>query len=1371
MTIYYEEDLPIKAAFQGHYEVLSRIGSGGFGTVYKARQLATGQLVAVKVLRLAGRGGTAAARRIARFQREMRLCARLHHTNIVGLIDSGQMDDGQMYLVFEFVPGRNLREVLDEEGALDPREARHLLLQVLDALACAHAQGIIHRDLKPSNIMVLPTGARRNALVLDFGIGAAVEGLGGERDESLTGDDEMVGTPAYAAPEQLRGMTATPRADLFSWGLVFSECVAGRPVFPGHRVAEVIAQQLSPEPVRLPAALRSHPVGRLLSRVLVKDVEAREVTAEGLLRELEACDMSDLPRRLSAGAEPDARAAARREPAPERDGGASAREVSRDRPLSGLDAAGERRLLTAVCCFLQARSPGSTGAGVEDRDELLHLAQEICVEVAGRFQGTVAGVLGEQVLLHFGYPLAGEDDAGRAARCALEIAARIRERSARAEAESRLALEVRIGVHTGLVTTPELGGAGARSVVGTTASVAAHLSAQAPPGAVVISGDTYPLLRARFATRALGAWKLGLCDLPVEVHRVEAERPAASSSELDLAAPMAGRSHELALLKQRWSLAREGFGQSALVTGEAGIGKSRLALELHRALQAEAHSWVECRCAPEHQNSALRPVCEALEQMLDLGGGEAADEKAGKLRALLADHGFDVGATMPLFAALLSLPPAGGSAPRDVSPQRRKELTLDAIVSLWIEVAERKPTLLLVEDLQWADPTTLELIPLLLHGASSARLCVLLTARPEFAPPWPLSDTLKIQLGHLESREVRDMIAGITRGKQLPGEVIERVLDQTDGVPLFVEELTRAVMESGALVDRGDRYTLASGPSDLSIPTTLRGSLTARLDRLGRAKKTAQIAAALGREFSAEVLAAVNPRAAPEVEEDLRRLVAADLVLLRRRARQSTYVFKHALVRDAAYESMARSARRELHARIARTLEERFPRIAAEQPGLLALHFAAAEQKREALRYARAAAQGVLLRSLNAEAIAYARQAISWLDTLEDPRERAEVELDLNGMLVPALMATRGGGCDEIEATVQRSQQLISSVGDASHVLATMWGLLGYHTERGHAEQALALAERYLALSERLRDVQHTIAAHVALGTQLFIGGRFAEAQAAVERAISLYDPERHRQTALVFGQDLGVQARMKLGLILWCRGFLEQAMSQVESALALAEELRHTNSIGYALLYKAILHHCWKDRDAVRSTARKAVALAEENRSPLLLAASGILLAWADRDVEGGERHLANMAEGTGWATAYWTSTIAESEAALGRVDEALARLDYCLRAANENRERYYCAELHQFKGDCFFRRGDEPAAERSFREALALSARLGVPVVTLRASLRLAELLRLQGRDDDARDVLGAAPSGLPERFRRSELAAAQALCAEAASRRTAA
>ncbi|WP_437964203.1 TOMM system kinase/cyclase fusion protein [Sorangium sp. So ce260] len=1379
------------AVFQERYQIVSALRESGFADVYKGRQLATGQMVAIKVMR-PSRGGKPAdvARRCARFHQETRFCAQLHHPNIVRLIDAGQTDEGTLYTIFEFVPGKNLAEVLAEETALEPREARHLMLQILDALGCAHGQNVVHRDLKPSNIMIVSTGARRNALVLDFGIGALISGAMEGVDAKLTPSNEILCTPAYAAPEQLLGQPVSVRSDLYAWGLVFLECLTGRPSIAGRSLQEVLFRQASSEPIPIPAALLGHPLGTLLRRTTLKNVSERAVTASGLLRELEGCDVEGLSREdfvtpsRELDADPDqdapdgggwAYSASETAPLdrPPRDGRArSSGRAAADTlpspptprledtpsPLEGEHAGGasagcrdgERRPLTVICCAFATSGPGLKNTDVEEIDDLLGEQQDVCAEIARRHRGRFAGALGDQILLHFGYPSAQEDDARRAARAALEIVEDVRARGARLLATRGLALEVRIGLHTGLVVAGQF--QRYTQHLGTTPQLAARLSALAAPGTIVVSGDAFRLLRSRFTFEPMTSSELSHADRPVAIYRMgqEIARPP---QDQDTAGrdtePLIGRSQELDLLLQRWSQVRQGIGQSILVTGGPGIGKSRLTWELARRLHGDRHSCLECRCTPDRRNSALHPLIELLDRLIDPGRDDAPGRRLARLEALLSRRGFDLGETVPLFAALLSIPlDARYSAPQD-PPPRQKERTLNALVTMLFDMAEERPVLFMAEDLQWADPTSLEWLGMLIADVPSARLMVVLTARPEFSPPWSTSGMLQIQLGRLDRSHVEHMVARLAGGRSLPEALLAQVVDRTDGVPLFVEELTRMVLESGALVDEGDHYTLSEPISALAIPTTLRGLLMARLDRLGRAKETARVAAVLGREFSLEVLNAVSTLDGELVQEDLDRLMAADLIHRKRRLNNPTYLFKHVLIRDAAYESLSKRSRRKLHACVARTLEDRFPEIVAARPDLLAHHHAAAEQKQQAIAYAETAAERALKRPANAddnEAVAHVTQALGWLSAIPDDRERALTELRLNSLLIVALLERRGYMPQELSAAVQRCEALSDMFGDSPLTAPTLWAMFWYHHMRSHRREARALAERLHGMAGRSQDTRQLVSSMVLLGNCLFLEGRLAEARPHLARGIELYDPADREQVSL-YGIDPRANGQYTLALLLYLMGCPAQAVAEGEAAVVWARELDHPNTLGMALLHLAGVYHYGRDREKVAAVTDALIQLTERH-CLWFKELCWAMHSWAQRDLEKLRRDVEAIRHtGQKMALPYWLSLVAELEAERGQHEAAVERLAGCLLQAAELGDVYYVPELYRLKALSLRACGahGEQESERCLHQSIAIAREQGSRMIELRSTVALCRILVRQGRRDEARPLLGET-SGWP-------------------------
>ncbi|CAN95336.1 Protein kinase [Sorangium cellulosum So ce56] len=1372
------------AVFQERYEIISALRESGFADVYKGRQLATGQPVAIKVMHpIRGSKSADVARRCARFHQEARFCAQLHHPNIVRLIDAGQTDDGTLYTIFEFVPGQNLAEVLAEEIALDPREARYLMLQVLDALGCAHGQNVVHRDLKPSNIMIVSTGARRNALVLDFGIGAVIAGAMEGVDPKLTPSNEILCTPAYAAPEQLLGQPVSVRSDLYAWGLVFLECLTGRPSITGRSLQEVLFRQASPEPIPIPPALLGHPLGALLRRATLKDMAARVVTASSLLRELEACDVDALSREdlveparaprsppaPSRGAEdaspwrgvasetapldapsrefrapPSGHAAAETMPSP-----ATPRRVDAPAPTEPEAPAlerpdGERRPLTVVCCTFTASGPGLKTTDVEEIDDLLDEQQDACAEIARRHRGRFAGALGDQVLLHFGYPSAQEDDARRAARAALEVVADVAARSAQLTAARGVALEVRIGLHTGLVVAGQIHRY--TQHLGTTPQIAARLSAAAAPGTVVVSGETFRLLRSRFALEPMAPPDLSSVARPLAIYRMGQEIPPPAQDQ-DIAGrdtePLIGRSQELDLLLQRWGQVRQGIGQSILVTGGPGIGKSRLTGELVRRLHGERHSCLECRCVPDQRSSALYPLIELLERLIETGRDDAPGRRLARLEALLSRRGFDLPEMVPLLAALLSIPLDGRySAPLD-PPPRQKERTLNALATMLFDMAEEQPVLFVVEDLQWADPTTLEWLGVMIADVPSARLMAVFTARPEFSPPWSMSGMLQIQLSRLDRSDVEHLVARLAGGRALPGPVLSQVVDRTDGVPLYVEELTRMVLESGALVEEGDHYRLAEPLSALAIPTTLRGLLVARLDRLGRAKETARIAAALGREFCQDVLCAVSALDGEQVQEDLERLMAADLIHRKRRLNNPTYQFKHVLIRDAAYESLSKRSRRKVHAIIARTLEARFPEIVAARPNLLAHHHAAAEQLERAIAYAEIAAERALKRPANAddtEAIVHVTQALGWLPAIADARERALSELRLNSLLILALVRRRGYMPRELEAAVHRCEELSDELGESSMTPPTLWAMFWYHHMRSHRREARAIAERWLDLARRSQDTAQLVSSMVLLGQCSFFEGKLAEARQQLDGGIALYDPRAHREHAFFSGVDVKVWAQYTLAVVLYLMGCPAQALAHGQAAVAWARELDHLNSLGMALLHLAGVYHYAREREQVSAMIDSLLRLTEHHQL-WVTAHCWALRCWTQRDLEQLRQHIETIRDGGQQSgLPYWLSLVAELEAERGQHEAAVEQLAGCLLLAEESGDVYYVAELYRMKGLSLHAlgAGAEQESERCLRRSIAVAREQGARTFELRSTVALCQMLVQQARRDEARPLL---------------------------------
>jgi class 3 adenylate cyclase len=716
----------------------------------------------------------------------------------------------------------------------------------------------------------------------------------------------------------------------------------------------------------------------------------------------------------------------------------------------------ERRQLTVLFCDLVDSTVLASQLDPEEWREVVRAYQDTCAKVIGRFEGHIAQYLGDGLLVYFGYPQAHEDDAQRAVRAGLGMVEAVGQLNSRLERAREVHLSVRLGIHTGLVVVGEMGG-GTRQeqlALGETPHIAARLQGVAAPNTMVISAITYQLLRGFFACQSLSTPSLKGIAQPLEVYQVLYESTArgrleaAGSTGLT---PLVGREQEVGLLLERWTQVKDGLGQVVLLSGEAGIGKSRLVQVLTEQVAAEPQAWLTpCQCSPYYQNSALYPMIDLLERVvLQLARDESPQQKLLKLEGFLVQYGFLLPEAVPLFASLLSLPLSSSYAPLNISPEQQKQRTLQAILTLLLRRAAQQPVLLVMEDLHWVDPTTLELLSLLVDQGPTARLLALLTYRPDFRLPWTgRSHLTQVTLSRLPKRQAAEMADRVARGKTLPPEVVEQVVAKTDGVPLFVEELTKMVLESGMLQEGEERYELTGPLPPLAIPTTLHDSLMARLDRLAAVKALAQLGATLGREFSYELLQAVSPWDEGTLHRGLQQLVAAEFLYQQGLPPQATYRFKHALIQDAAYQSLLKSTRQQYHQHIAQVVEARFPTICETQPEWLAHHDTQAGLHEPAIGYWQLAGQQASDRSANQEAISHFTTGIELLQTLPETPQRTQHALSLHTALGAALQRTKGLAAPEVEQVYTQARALCQQVGETPELVPVLLGLWRFYNLR-----------------------------------------------------------------------------------------------------------------------------------------------------------------------------------------------------------------------------------------------------------------------------------------------------------------------------------
>jgi tetratricopeptide (TPR) repeat protein len=834
--------------------------------------------------------------------------------------------------------------------------------------------------------------------------------------------------------------------------------------------------------------------------------------------------------------------------------------------------------------------------------------QDTRAKVIARFKGHIVQYLGDGLLVYFGYPRAHEDDAQRAVRAGLGIVEAMGQLNTRLAQERGVSLAVRLGIHTGLVVVGDVGG-GARQeqlALGETPNLAARLQGIATPNTLVISAVTFQLLGGFFACQSLGTPLLKGFAQPIEVYQVRYESTARSRLEAagsTSLTPLVGREPEVALLRERWAQVKDGLGQVVLLSGEAGIGKSRLVQVLTAQAATEPRAWLTpCQCSPYYQNTALYPMIELLERVaLRFEREESSHQKLNKLEGFLVQYGLPLAEAVPLFAALLSLPPSTDYAPLAMSPEQQKQKTLHALLTILLKIAAQQPVLFVMEDLHWVDPSTLEFLTLLVDQGPTARILALFTCRPDSSPPWSgRSHLTQVTLTRLPRRQAAELTGRVAHGKALPPEVIEQVVAKTDGVPLFVEELTKMVLESGLLQERDERYALTGPLPPLAIPAPLHDSLMARLDRLAAVKALAQLGATLGREFSYALLQAVSPWDEGIVHRGLHQLVAAEFLYQRGVPPQATYTFKHALIQDVAYQSLLRSTRQQHHQRIAQALEAQFPETVETQPELVAQHYTTAGCHEQAILYWQRAGQHASDRSAHVEAISHVTAGLELLKTLPETPEHTQQALTLYITLGAALQMAKGLAAPEVEHAYTQARALCQQVGETPDLVPVLFGLWRFYLTRSQLHTARELGETLLRLAQHTDDPALAVIAYQALGFTWHCLGALPAARTHLEAGIALYTPDQSRTPMFRMGHDPGVACRIYAARALWLLGYPEQALAHLHEALALAHELSHPFSLAFAWCLAAFVSQFHRDVQAVYEQAEAAVALSTEQGFPL---------------------------------------------------------------------------------------------------------------------------------------------------------------------------
>jgi class 3 adenylate cyclase/tetratricopeptide (TPR) repeat protein len=1041
------------------------------------------------------------------------------------------------------------------------------------------------------------------------------------------------------------------------------------------------------------------------------------------------------------------------------------------------EKAAERRQLTVMFCDLIDSTALSAGLDPEDMREIIGGYHRCCTEQITQAGGFVAKYMGDGVLAYFGYPQAHEDDAERAVHSGLALV----DAMSRLKTAYDAVLQVRIGIATGLVVVGDLIGEGAaqeQAVVGDAPNLAARLQGIAEPNTVVIADSTRRLLGNLFELKDLGVKNLKGVTVPahawaaVQASSVESRFDARSNNALT---PLVGRDEELDLLSRRWSQAKNGEGQVVLLSGEPGIGKSRILNALRQRLDVQGVQALRFQCSPYYVNSAFWPVIDNFERALRFTRDETEDAKLDKLEALIVTHYRLPLADVRFVGSMLSIPCEQRYGALPMTPQKHKDETLRTLVDITEAAARRQPSVLLFEDAHWVDPTTLEMLDLLIDRVKTIPLLVVLTHRQEFQSRWSQQGHVgALNLSKLTRSQSATMISTLAGGKPLPAALLEQILTRTDGVPLFVEELTKSILESGELRNAGDHYEYRGSASAVTIPATLRDSLMARLDRFMPVKEIAQIGAAIGREFSYELIAAVAPLPLAQLDDSLMQLSQSGLAFSRGTPPDVVYTFKHALVQDAAYDSLLKSRRQALHGKIARVIEQRFPNIKTTEPEVLAHHLTTAGLSEAAIPLWKIAGELALKRMALTEAIAHLNRGLELVSTVPRSSERDASELALRTLLGRAWLALKGWATPEVTTSLQPALALAKSLGRHDALTPILSGLTTNVLTQGRVAESLSRVEEMLDLAKAIGDADLLIAGHAIACACYCWSGDLTKALEHADEVLDLYDDKKHRHLADIRNMDPKTSAGIYSSTATWILGYPDRASRLSDEKDAHARRRGHPFDLGIALTMGAHDFDRRFTHETLRKRAEECDRLGRENSLPVLWAflapiSYGRALILEGNPAEGIAALKAGIAfwEASGGKarSPTWNAYLAEGMALTGDLDNALDLLDEQIVQIERPgwEERLHYAEILRLKGWMLSLKCDFDGAERNFLASLDWARRQQAKSWELRTSTSLARLWQSQGKSQAAYELLAPVYGWFTEGLDTADLKDAKALLEE--------
>ncbi|MGF1737878.1 TOMM system kinase/cyclase fusion protein [Photobacterium satsumensis] len=1339
MGMDFQSQNSVEATFSSpDYELIEKIGEGGFGHVYKALQHSTQKLVAIKFLILSPDFDQEKKRRyIERFHRESDLIRRLNHPNIVHLIDKGQQSDLLIYAVYEYIDGYTLKEHLDTHGALNAVDTAEIMACVLDALSHAHEKGVIHRDIKPANIMLYQVGAKTHVKVLDFGIGTLKNEVRQLDYKSITLTQETLGTPTYSSPEQLRGEPPVAQTDIYVWGLVFLECLTGVPTITGRSLAAIFHQQLSPTNVPL-GILAGHNSAPFFRRVLNKKSYERPANTAELYHEFEKINFVNLTGTPSPKAVhhpavgvSDITQVNQHDETLVNDGNFSYSRLTERKQISVLSV-----ILTTACLQSEEQTVQLVEQDVIDTFHSDQMQQ--CIDLAVRYGATHVGSLGDTLLFYFGYPKVSDNDSRLCSRAALEIVSNFNRKNALLKKSHGIVSHIQMGMQAGLMQSlagniPE----------GKAAHDAMSLCRQAKPGQIVCSESVKLILESYLNFERL----INPEPVNASASYVE-ERPYLLRSERLSEAfgflrstqknrAFVGRELEIKALvellagKSSDDTALQRTNRIAHIQGEAGIGKSRLVFELRERIGDWRH--FVAQCLPEHQNNALYPILTLLKVKYALS--PLSDEQKiirlaqaielSDLPQLHQEQGLSV------LSSWLNITTdeqtAESNAIGNLSPALQKQRLFDVLSHLLCQIHlsdgekanDKKQHLFIFEDLHWADPTSKEFIHYFVQTEAfkEGNHCWLNTSREDIPTIMEDLPFLVVKVDKLSDANVNDYVAYLFNQQPLSKRLSALLIERTDGIPLFIEELASTLQKQKLVHKVNGTVDFVDSEKQSQVPVSLRESLQQRLDWLEFAKDTAQLAATIGRTFDYDLLVAASSKDEAQVQIDLDELIKAELIYQQRQVEGDSYIFKHALVRDAAYEGINSATLKHSHLQVANSLEVHFPDVARKEPMAVAQHFASAEVFNKAVCFGIEGAKLNLNAASSKETALQTEKIKIWLRYLHEDEQR-KFNLALNEILITLNMLTGGWASEKVKEYSESSIELLNSEEgtEKKELIKHLWWKLMQGLSAGE-RQDLPQVVRELEQLITVASDSDKSAILSLIGYYFYTGGDCQSGRKYIESAVK-YDAEvdvdpDHLQ---IYGWHSPTFSLATLGRICWEMDDTELALTYIDKALIKSRELNHVGTLGITLMYASIVHQYNNDKDACFNTSNELLRLSQQHELPIFAAYGRLIFSWASNDDRHADQALVELKEcGSRHAVAYFSSLIADIYLLKGEASKAVERFNDCISLCQSINEHYYEAQLYHRRAMSLWQNFPEQAkaAEDDAKQAMYLAKQVGATYV----------------------------------------------------------